>query len=52
MFASVYNFPLNGKPSANYFYPGRVFYIKEPFFKISQDGRENIRIDDPSDIEF
>jgi hypothetical protein len=26
--------------------------VKEPFYKIAVDGRDLIRVDDPSDVEF
>jgi hypothetical protein len=47
---SVYNFSLKGKSFKAYFYPGRSFFIKEPFYKIAGDGKTNVRIDDPSDV--
>jgi hypothetical protein len=49
---SVYNFPFKGREYTHYFYPGRVFFVKEPFYKIAVDGRDLIRVDDPSDVEF
>jgi hypothetical protein len=49
---SVYNFSFKGRPFHHYFYPGRVFFVKEPFYKIAIDGRDLIRVDDPSDVEF
>jgi hypothetical protein len=49
---SVYNFPYKGRPHTFYFYPGKIIFIKEPYYKIGMDGRELIRVDDPSDVEF
>ncbi len=52
MRVSIYNFPLKGLSFSHYFYPGQVFYIKQPFFKIARAGNENVRVDDPKDVEF
>jgi hypothetical protein len=49
---SVYNFSFKGQPFNHYFYPGRAFFVKEPFYKIALDGRDLIRVDDPADVEF
>lgn len=49
---SVYNFSFKGQPFSHYFCPGRVLFVKEPFYKIALDRRDLIRVDDPADVEF
>lgn len=49
---SIYNFNSKNRPLNQIFTKGKIIYLKEPFYKIANDGNFNIRIDNPQDIVF
>lgn len=50
IFVSLYNYNTNGRHYAECFRVGTVFYLEDPYYKVSQAGWNIIRVENHFDV--